>query len=93
MPTAKTGVMLGTKMTHDKLLDTIGHWNWIDAEPLVKALRLVVELHAPCTGDAHDNSIELINEPCVCVYCPDNLWPCDTVQLIEKELSEWQQRY
>ena len=35
----------GTKvlMTHDELLDTIGHWNWVEPEPLLKALRAVVE--------------------------------------------------
>ena len=42
-------------MTHDELLDTIGHWNWIKPKPLLNALRAVVELHKP---RAYKNEID-----------------------------------
>lgn len=66
-------------MTHDELLDKIGHWNWVEPEPLLKALRAVVELHKPTdlgwcgcgTGDPY----------------LDSVYPCPTIQAIEKELK------
>ena len=80
-------------MTHDELLEKIDEEGeflvqHFDSKPRVhSALRAVVELHSPCTGERHDDSIELINAPCVCVHCPDDLWPCETIQTIEKELE------
>ena len=79
-------------MTHDELLARIAklsitpETNVVSSE-LATALMAVVELHAPCTGGQHDDSIELINEPCICIYCPDDIWPCPTIQAIEKELK------
>jgi hypothetical protein len=71
-------------MTYDELLDTIGHWNWVEPEPLLKALRAIVELHKPessrmpfcveCRG-VWQGEIDVV------------LYPCPTVKAIEKELS------
>ena len=75
-------------MTHDELLAKIeGLWHDSYKASSYAALRAVVELHAPCTGERHNDSIELINAPCICIYCPDNIWPCETIQVIEKELE------
>ncbi len=70
-------------MTHDELLDIIGHWNWIEPGA-INALRAVVELHKP---DAENN--------CVCQYdrievygvIRNGYYPCETIQAIEKELK------
>ena len=76
-------------MTHDELLAKINERTIYlgNSNGPYFALRAVVELHSPCTGERHDDSIELINAPCVCVHCPDDLWPCETIQAIEKELK------
>ena len=73
-------------MIHDELLALLKPMTNDDAIFMKDALRAVVELHSPCTGERHDDSIELINAPCVCVHCPDDLWPCETIQTIKKEL-------
>ena len=74
-------------MTHDELLwainsvvengtcETVGHYS------SAKALRAVVELHKPEPLDERGN---------VCLTCcPDllTLYPCPTIQAIEKELK------
>ena len=41
-------------MTHDELLDKIGHWNWMEPEPLLKAIRAVVEYTKPNDWDFND---------------------------------------
>ena len=68
-------------MTHDELLarinDTINRGIWIWAN--VNALRAVVELHKP-----------MENFPNVCGECAFEavvLYPCQTIQAIEKELG------
>lgn len=79
-------------MTHDKLLVEINRRLEValyNGDPQsIHALRAVVELHSPCTGERHDgDDFEFINDPCVCVHCPDDLWPCATVQAVIKELG------
>lgn len=66
-------------MTHDALLDIIEHWNWIEPKTLIKAFRVVVELHKPFHPE-FGGGID---------YCfADNFaYPCPTIQAIEKELS------
>ena len=74
-------------MTHDELLwainsivesgpcETVGHYS------SAKALRAVVELHEPTPLDERGD---------VCLTCcPDllTLYPCPTIQAIEKELK------
>jgi hypothetical protein len=61
-------------MTHDELLDIIGHWNWIEPGA-INALRAVVELHKPSDGQCYE-----------CHY-EGRDYPCHTIQAIEKELS------
>ena len=66
-------------MTHDELLKRIGHPPEFIAPS--KALRAVVELHKPEPLDERGN---------VCLTCcPDllTLYPCPTIQAIEKELG------
>lgn len=52
-----------------------------------RAIRAVVELHSPCTGDDHDDSPALVGVPCICVSCDGLEYPCPTIQVIEKELG------
>ena len=65
-------------MTHDELRDYIDKFDaagMID-EPLVKAVRAVVELHKPLKFSRY------------CAYCvPKENYPCETIKVIEKELS------
>ena len=70
-------------MTHDELRDYIDKFDAAGMvnEPAVKALRAVVELHKPEPLDERGN---------VCLTCcPDllTLYPCPTIQAIEKELE------
>jgi len=72
-------------MTHDELKDKIEdieYWQEQYAgKTFIKALRAVVELHKPEPLDERGN---------VCLTCcPDllTLYPCPTIQAIEKELS------
>ena len=68
-------------MTHEELLDRIAqaglepHGNVMPTH-LVLALRAVVELHNPANGF----------KDTWCGDC-DNLYPCPTIQAIEKELA------
>ena len=85
-------------MTHDELLARINAWDedYYQAPPVVPALRAVVELHKPMTGGNYRSDTPQ------CSYCRslchsrsglhceddgDGLWPCDTIQAIEKELK------
>lgn len=71
-------------MTYDKLKDKI-YWHWKNAYDSEfyglggyrKALRAVVELHKPYT----EQVAYAICTTCQCLY------PCPTIQAIEKELS------
>jgi len=80
-------------MTHDELMLKI---NWIigvhkELPPSVndslKALRAVVELHTPW-----DFTYPNAGKISYCGGCPNDFenghpeWPCDTIQVIEKEL-------
>ena len=75
-------------MTHDELLARIGYMKFevgdsgINEETTaIQALRAVVELHKPTPLDERGD---------VCLTCcPDllTLYPCPTIQAIEKELG------
>ena len=68
-------------MTHDELLAICDNYSFKDSTEPVKALRAVVELHKPTPLDERGN---------VCLTCcPDllTLYPCPTIQAIEKELE------
>jgi hypothetical protein len=71
-------------MTHDELLARIKEGQWVDKDEMhfrSNALRAVVELHKPEPLDERGD---------VCLTCcPDllTLYPCPTIQAIEKELS------
>ena len=68
-------------MTHEELLAKIDHM-WNDdfdyvASCHTNALRAVVELHKPVINALPDET---------CLACQD-LYPCPTIQAIEKELN------
>ena len=68
-------------MTHDELLAICDNYSFKDSAEPVKALRAVVELHKPTPLDERGD---------VCLTCcPDllTLYPCSTIQIIEKELK------
>jgi hypothetical protein len=71
-------------MNHDELRSTIQHYNWVEATDLIKALDTVVELHKPDESDFPDEWES-------CVECSGNgyvaMYPCPTIQAIEKELK------
>ena len=71
-------------MTHDELLSTIEHWNWVEPEPLLKAVRGIVELHKPKT---------YLKGRVVCDCCNIGgfrtvLYPCPTIQEIQSALEQ-----
>jgi len=68
-------------MTHDELRDYIDKFDAAGMvnEPVVKALRAVVELHKP----TKNRSIEGWCDVCTDYY----QYPCPTIQAIEKELG------
>jgi len=66
-------------MTHDELWAKINHFKTVPFDPLLEALRAVVELHKPSENDSWGS--------CVCVKCPTWEYPCPTIEAIEKELS------
>lgn len=64
-------------MTHDELLIRLKEGQWVDKDEMHRrsnALRAIVKLH---TGTGISNR---------CVSC-SNGNPCETIQVIEKELS------
>jgi hypothetical protein len=68
-------------MTHDELLAICDNYSFKNSAEPVKALRAVVELHKPEPLDERGD---------VCLTCcPDllTLYPCPTIQAIEKELG------
>ena len=75
-------------MEHDKLIDLIGN-PWDDGFKYAdivfnKALRAVVELHKPYGIDEWPN----IKSYCEhCEHLQSEIWPCKTIQAIEKELE------
>ena len=69
-------------MTHDELLAEINdHTDFDRGYLLGRALRAVVELHKPKTGEFED-----YNPNALCEECIDD-YPCPTIQAIEKELK------
>ena len=70
-------------MTHDELLDTIGHWNWVEPGA-INALRAVVELHQPVEVEYFDKAVCFACSPDIYTYFD---YPCATIQAIEKELG------
>ena len=74
-------------MTHDELLDKIEdieYWQEQYAgKTFMKAIRAVVELHKPYQGYVYEEK--------VCQVCRSKQWavvyPCQTIQVIEKELA------
>lgn len=79
-------------MTHDELMDYIDKFDCAGMvnEPIVKALRAVVELHKP---DQYGGTTCQAHEQCWGCgewggsdICPCNAYPCPTILEIEKEL-------
>jgi hypothetical protein len=78
-------------MTHNELLDAIDR-QIITAPPFalggytmfLQALRAVVELHIPYGIDKYP---ELQSYCLHCDHLQSEVWPCPTIQAIEKELS------
>ena len=72
-------------MTHEELLETLEHTaqDGMADEPILKALRAVVELHKPYQG--------YVEEEKVCQVCRSHQWavvyPCQTIQAIAKEVG------
>ena len=72
-------------MTHDELLAEINFNDPYYSRHLMSALRAVVELHKPSQSYLFDDE--------VCDFCSSEedrseiLYPCPTIQAIEKELG------
>ena len=70
-------------MNHDELLAICDNYSFKDSAEPVKALRAVVELHKP----------EKFGQAFLCEACSrtyisySQLYPCPTIQAIEKELN------
>ena len=70
-------------MNHDELLAICDNYSFKDSAEPVKALRAVVELHKP----------EKFGQAFLCEACSrtyisySQLYPCPTIQAIEKELK------
>ena len=76
----------GEKMTYNDLRDYIDKFDaagMVD-EPTVAALRAIVELHKPYGIDTYPD----LKSYCVhCEHLQSQIWPCPTIQAIEKELA------
>jgi hypothetical protein len=71
-------------MTHEELLDKIGHWNWVEPEPVLKALRAVVERHTHVlTGKKMRGKAGLRKRCTECGFA----YPCPTIEVIERALD------
>ena len=74
-------------MTHDELLAICDNYSFKDSAEPVKALRAVVELHKPIS---YPSTSGLPLECTVCraepYYSTNEVYPCPTIQAIEKEL-------
>jgi hypothetical protein len=74
-------------MTHDELLAKMKELSRTFAyEPNLNfesALRAVVELHKVILHKNYDTDIDRYE----CQVCKDTLYPCETIQAIEKELQ------
>ena len=68
-------------MTHDELLAEIDKVPFMPWGQYIKALRAVVELHKPT------KAIKGADEYDACKHCYPTVYPCPTIQAIEKELN------
>ena len=68
----------GDDMNHDELLQVIDVYNDGKGDAFGNALRAVVELHKPTKS---------INGYVYCPLCRAQLYPCPTVEAVEKELN------
>ena len=76
-------------MTHEELIEVLEHTaqDGMADEPVLKALRAVVELHKPFMYDGRFGQFER------CSGCASEeewlgeIYPCPTIQAIEKELE------
>jgi hypothetical protein len=68
-----------------KLIDYEAHFDQVlDEEKAYNALRAVVELHKPYAIDEYPD----IKSYCThCEHLQSQIWPCPTIQVIEKELA------
>lgn len=74
-------------MTHEELLAICDNYSFKDSAEPVKALRAVVELHQP-KGNFADTYINGEPNSPYCPECVDpDVYPCPTIQVIEKELQ------
>ena len=73
-------------MTHDELLAKIDskEENYYADTPTLAALRAIVELHKPYGIDEYPK----LKSYCThCEHLQSEIWPCPTIQAIEKELG------
>ena len=70
-------------MTHDELLEKIGNWFAEDQQSFYLALCAVVELHKPNWMKRCEACYEIVSH---CDFI-NELYPCPTIQAIEKELK------
>jgi hypothetical protein len=81
-------------MTHDELLEDINEarksygLKWDNGSPYLDALRAVVELHKPMYIETEGGEFQLCTDCSRRVDTPGYgvLYPCKTIQAIEKEL-------
>ena len=72
-------------MTHNELIAKIEHFRNVPFDPLIDALRAVVELHEPSIV-IYPKEMQIL----MCMECGDGeglRYPCQTIQAIEKELQ------
>jgi hypothetical protein len=72
------------KVTHDELLEVINVYNDGKGDSFANALRAVVELHNPVDVSWKNDGSKVL-----CSSCQEgsDLYPCPTIQAIEKELK------
>lgn len=72
-------------MTHKELIAKIEHFRVVPFDPLIDAIRAVVELHEPAIV-IYPKEMQIL----MCMECGDEeglRYPCPTIQAIEKELK------
>jgi hypothetical protein len=76
-------------MTYEELLEDIDEarksygLKWDNGSPYLDAIRAVVELHKPIETYNMNN---VYKSWLTCNHCNDEIYPCPTIQAIEKEL-------
>ena len=78
-------ILDGKNMTHDELLVKINKTDPFNDESCAAALRAVVELHKPTPENRYPENFCQgcsMTEEGIYIY-----YPCQTIQIIEKELS------